>query len=255
MTKKYQSIRSKLYPLLFIFLLILIWGLICMSGAVPPFMLPSPYKVVLALLGDFPLLMSHAAVTLAEALIGLSLSVVFGVLAAVFMDRFESMYLAAYPILVLTQTVPAIAIAPLLILWMGFGIAPKVLLIFITCFFPITVSTLSGLRSVDSDIISLLRSMGASAMQILIRAKLKASLESFFAGLKLAAAYSIIGAVITEWLGGSAGLGVYMTRVRKAYALDKMFAAIILISLVSLLLMKLVDVIHKKSMPWRNIEA
>jgi len=136
---------------------------------------------------------------------------------------------------------------------MGFGIAPKVVLIFITCFFPITVSTLSGLRSVDLDIIDLMRSMGASPFVILFRVKLMASLESFFAGLKLAGAYSIIGAVIAEWLGGSKGLGVYMTRVRKAYAFDKMFAVIILISIVSLLLIKFIDIIHKKSMPWKEV--
>ena len=216
-------------------------------------MLPSPYHVIQALIADFPLLLNHAGVTLLEALLGLLLSIIFGVQAAAVMDRFEFLYLAAYPILIVTQTIPAIALAPLLVLWIGFGIAPKVLLIFITCFFPITVSTLSGLRSVDPDIVNLIRSMGARPFEILVRVKLKAALESFFAGLRLATAYSIIGAVISEWLGGSRGLGVYMTRVRKAYAFDKMFAVIIMISVVSLLLMKFVDIIHKKSMPWKEV--
>jgi len=251
LTKKYQSITNKMYPAAFILLLLLAWSLVCVSKIVPPYLLPSPYAVIEALAGDFPLLAAHAGTTLTEALFGLFLSVVFGVLTACVMDRFEPLYLAVYPVLVLTQTIPAIAIAPLLVLWMGFGMAPKVLLIFITCFFPIAVSTLSGLRSVDQDVVDLFRSMGASPLQILARVKLKASLDSFFAGLKLAAAYSIIGAVISEWLGGAGGLGVYMTRVRKAYAFDKMFAAIILISLVSLLLMKFIEIIHKKSMPWR----
>jgi ABC-type nitrate/sulfonate/bicarbonate transport system permease component len=250
--RKYQSIRNSLYPVIFISFLIIAWGIICVAGIVPAYMLPSPQKVLLALINDFPLLIAHAASTLLEAFFGLLLSVIFGVLTAAAMDRFEFLYLAAYPVLVITQTIPAIALAPLLILWMGFGIAPKVLLIFITCFFPIAVSTLSGLRSVDPDIIDLMRSMGATRFQILICVKLKASLESFFAGLKLAAAYAIIGAVISEWLGGTQGLGVYMTRVRKAYAFDKMFAVIILISAISLLLMKLVAILHKKSMPWRE---
>lgn len=254
MIKKYQNITNKIYPAAFILLLISAWGAVCALKIIPPYLLPSPYAVTRALIGDFPLLAAHALTTLEESLLGLILSVIFGVLAASVMDRFEFLYRAAYPVLVLTQTIPAIAIAPLLVLWMGFGIAPKVLLIFITCFFPIAVSTLSGLRSVDPDIVDLMRSMGASRLQILIRVKLKASLESFFAGLKLAAAYSIIGAVIAEWLGGAKGLGVYMTRVRKAYAFDKMFAVIILISLVSLLLLKLIDIVHKKSMPWRKNE-
>jgi len=201
---------------------------------------------------DFWILLNHAWVTIGQALIGLSLSIVIGVITASLMDRFEFLYKATYPVLIVTQTIPTIAIAPLLVLWLGFGILPKVLLIFITCFFPIAVSTLSGLRSVDPDIISLMRSMGATPMQILIKVKLKAALESFFAGLKLATAYSIIGSVIAEWLGGSRGLGVYMTRVRNAYALDKMFAAIIVISAISLLLMMIVNIIYKKSMPWKE---
>ena len=242
----------KLYPALFMAALIALWQGVCAAKIVPAYLLPSPIGVVHALINDLPLLLSHAGTTLEEALLGLFLSVIFGVITAAVMDRFEALYLAVYPVIVLTQTIPAIAIAPLLVLWLGFGIAPKVLLIFITCFFPITVSTLSGLRSVDPDIIDLMRSMGAGRLEILLRVKLKASLESFFAGLKLAGAYSIIGAVIAEWLGGSEGLGVYMTRVRKAYAFDKMFAVIILISLGSLLLMKFIDIVHKKSMPWRE---
>ena len=254
MTRRFPNIRSKLYPAAFITALVLLWQGVCALGLVPSYLLPSPVNVACALALDFGLLCGHAVTTLGEALLGLMLSVLFGVLTAALMDRFEFLYLAAYPVLVLTQTVPAIAIAPLLVLWMGFGIAPKVLLIFITCFFPISVSTLSGLRSVDPDVISLMRSMGARPVVILIRVKLKASLESFFAGLKLAAAYSIVGAVISEWLGGSKGLGVYMTRVRKSYAFDKMFAVIIIISLISLLLMKLIDIAHKKSMPWRETQ-
>ena len=213
MTGKYQNITNKLYPAAFIALILLAWSLVCALKIVPSYMLPSPFDVIKALAADFLLLADHSVITLSEAALGLFLSVVFGVFTASVMDRFEVLYLAVYPVLVVTQTIPAIAIAPLLVLWMGFGIAPKVLLIFITCFFPITVSTLVGLRSVDPDIISLMRSMGASPLQILLMVKLKASLESFFAGLKLAAAYSIIGAVISEWLGGTKGLGVYMTRV------------------------------------------
>jgi len=241
-----------LYPLMFVVLLILFWWGLCALKIVPSYLLPTPYSVMQALAADFPLLVRHAGITITQALLGLSLSIIFGVLTAAVMDRFECLYLAVYPVLVVTQTIPTIAIAPLLVLWMGFGILPKVVLIFITCFFPIAVSTLSGLRSVDPDIISLMRSMGADPLQILIKVKLKAALESFFAGLKLATAYSVIGSVIAEWLGGSQGLGVYMTRVRNAYAFDKMFAVIIIISIVSLLLMKLVDIIYKKSMPWKE---
>lgn len=253
LTKKLQSITNKLYPLSFIALLLILWKVICKLELVPTFMLPSPASVVNALITDFPLLMRHSVTTFQEAIIGLFLSVVVGVFIAIIMDRFSILYKAVHPVIILTQTVPTIAIAPLLVLWMGFGIAPKITLIFLTCFFPIVISTLSGLRAVDPDLIRLMESMGASPLQILIRVKLKSTRESFFAGLRVAATYAVVGAVISEWLGGMQGLGVYMTRVRKSYAFDKMFAVIFLISIVSLIVMKLVDVIEKKAMPWKYL--
>ncbi len=253
MTRKLQNITNKLYPVSFIALLLLLWEVLCRLKLVPAFMLPSPENVVKAFITDFPLLMQHSVTTFQEAVIGLFLSVVFGVFIAVLMDRFSVLYKAVHPVLILTQTIPTIAIAPLLVLWMGFGIAPKIMLIFITCFFPIAISTLSGLRAVDPDLIRLMESMGATPVQILLRVKLKAARESFFSGLRVAAAYSVVGAVISEWLGGMQGLGVYMTRVRKSYAFDKMFAVIFLISVVSLIVMKLVATIEKKSMPWKYL--
>lgn len=253
MTKRLQSITNKLYPLAFLTLIVFAWWLTCHLELVPPFMLPSPGSVVKALAADFPLLVSHSVTTFAEAVIGLFLSVLFGVLTAVLMDHCLIAYKSIHPVIILTQTVPTIAVAPLLTLWMGFGIWPKIVVIFITCFFPITVSTLGGLRSVDPDLIRLLQSMGASPLEILTKVKLKASLESFFSGLKLAATYAVVGAVISEWLGGTQGLGVYMTRVRKSYAFDKMFAVIFLITVVSLIVMKLVAIIEKKSLPWKYL--
>ena len=133
---------------------------------------------------------------------------------------------------------------------MGFGMAPKITLVVITTFFPIAVGLLEGYRSVDPDAVDLLRAMGANRRQIFRHVKFPASLPYFFSGLKISASYAIVGAVIAEWLGGFEGLGVYMTRVRKAYAFDKMFAVIILVVIVSLLLMKLVSIIRNAAMPW-----
>ena len=123
----------------------------------------------------------------------------------------------------------------------------------ITTFFPIAVGLLEGYRSVDPDAISLMRAMGASRVQIFYHVKFPAALPYFFSGLRISASYAIVGAVISEWLGGFEGLGVYMTRVKKAYAFDRMFAVIILIVIISLLLMALVDVIRRISMPWQTI--
>ena len=166
------------------------------------------------------------------------------------MDHFETLEKALLPLLVVTQTIPTIAIAPLLVLWMGFGMAPKITLVVITTFFPIAVGLLDGYRSVDPDAVSLLRAMGAGRAQIFYHVKFPAALPFFFSGLRISASYAIVGAVIAEWLGGFEGLGVYMTRVKKAYAFDRMFAVIILIVIISLLLMAFVDLIRRISMPW-----
>lgn len=252
MKKKLRSITSTINALSAIVLVLIIWQVICMSGLVPGYMLPSPFQVMQAFLSEFPLLMENAKVTLAEAFIGLLCGVTIGFLMAVLMDRFEKLYKAFYPLIVLTQTIPTVAIAPLLVLWFGYEMLPKVILIVIATFFPITVGVLEGFRSADEDAVNLLRAMGASRMQIFRYIKFPGAMGSFFASLRISASYSVVGAVISEWLGGFSGLGVYMTRVKKAFSFDKMFAVIFLISFLSLVLMKLVDLAQRKCMPWEN---
>ena len=145
------------------------------------------------------------------------------------------------------------AIAPILVLWMGFGMAPKITLVVITTFFPITIGLLDGYKSVDQDAIRLLQAMGANRLQIFFHVKFPFALPQFFSGLKISASYAVVGAVVSEWLGGFNGLGVYMTRVKKAYAFDKMFAVIIFIVVISLLLLLAVNVIRHFAMPWLNV--
>ncbi len=252
MTKRFQSITNKLAPLISVAVFILLWAFVGESGLVPAYMLPSPADVCKAFVADFGLLLQHSAVTLQEAVYGLLGGTALAFLFAVLMDRFDFLYKALYPILILSQTVPTIAIAPLLVLWMGFSMAPKITLVVLTTFFPITVSLLDGFRAADRDAINLLRSMGASRVQIFRHIKLPGATESFFSGLKVSASYAVVGAVISEWLGGFEGLGVYMTRVKKAYAFDKMFAVILLVSAVSLLLMAAVALLKKLCMPYKN---
>lgn len=251
MKRKRQNISDNLYPIGFIALLIFIWGAISYYEVVPKFMLPSPQSVVKALISDFPLLLAHSKVTLLEAFVGLSLSVFFALLLAIVMEEFTAIRKTLYPVLIITQTIPTIAIAPLLVLWLGYGIAPKVALIFITCFFPLVISILSGFNTVDEDALRLFSSMGATRKQMLFWIKLPSAVESFFAGLKVSASYSIVGAVIAEWLGGNNGLGVYMTRVRKSFSFDKMFAVIIVVTVISLLLLYFIDVLQKRTMKWK----
>lgn len=235
-----------------IIILVIVWQGVCSFGLADSFMLPSPGDVIAALISEFPTLMSHAGTTLAEAFAGLGAGIVLGFVIAVIMDRSEALYKAFYPLIVLTQTVPTVAIAPLLVLWFGYEMMPKIILIAITTFFPITVGLLEGFRAADKDSVNLLRAMGADKNQIFFHIKLPGSLPQFFAGLRISVSYAVVGAVIAEWLGGFGGLGVYMTRVKKAYAFDKMFAVIILISVISLILMKLVDYLHKKIIRYKG---
>lgn len=252
MRRKLQNTTSKIWSVLAILIILVVWQTASATGLIPKFMLPSPVDVVEAFVEDFPLLMSNAGVTLAEAFVGLGVGILFGFFMAVIMDRFEKVYQAFYPLIVLTQTVPTVAIAPLLVLWFGYEMLPKVILIVIVTFFPITVGLLDGFRSADQDTIHLMRSMGASKMQIFGYVKMPGSLSHFFASLRISASYAVVGAVISEWLGGFNGLGVYMIKVKKAFSFDKMFAVIFLISAISLLLMSGVNLLQRKCMPWEE---
>ena len=250
--KKSPSITSKLPAAGALTALVLLWLAVSEGGIVPAFLLPSPVEVVQALVSDAPILWENALVTLAEAAWGLGIGILAALVLATLMHRARVLYRAFYPLLVITQTIPTIAIAPLL--WMGFGMAPKVTLVALTTFFPVTVSLLEGYASTDRAAADLLRSMGAGRWQIFRHLEFPSALSHFFSGLRVSASYAVVGAVISEWLGGFEGLGVYMTRVKKAYAFDKMFAVIIVIVVVSLLLMALVTVLRRKACPWEAFE-
>ena len=232
--------------------LILLWQIISMSGIVPPFMLPGPARVLAAFVADFPLLARHLWRTLLEAMAGLALAAAAAFILAVIMDSSRLIRQSLSPLLLLTQTMPTIAVAPLLILWMGYGSAPKIALVFLVCFFPMTIGLLGAFARADGDAIRLLLSMGAARRQIYRFIKLPQGLPAFFSGLKISGSYSIIGAVISEWLGGDAGLGVYMIRVRRSYSFDKMFAAILLTSALSIALVKIIEVIERRAIPWQK---
>ena len=252
MKRKLQNTTSKIWSCSAIVLILIVWQIVSSTEFVDRFMLPSPIQVIRAFVSDFPLLMEHSLVTLAEAFIGLGFGIMLGFAMAVLMDRYNRLYQAFYPIIVLTQTVPTVAIAPLLVLWFGYEMMPKVILIVLTTFFPIAVGLLNGFQSADKDAVNLLRSLGANNWQIFYHIKFPGALSEFFAGLRISASYAVVGAVISEWLGGFHGLGVYMTRVKKAFSFDKMFAVIFLISIISLILIKCVDLLQKKCMPWEK---
>lgn len=250
--KKSVSISDYLIPIGTILGILIIWQLAHMAGWLPKYMLPSPLDVAKAFVNDFPLLMSHAGTTLYEAFAGLGISIALALIISAAMDRFAPLYKALNPILVLTQTIPTVAIAPLLVLWMGYETAPKITLVVIAGFFPLVVNLINGYRASDPDAIKMMRAMGAGPWQIYFHVKLPGSMSHFFSGLYIATSYAIVGAVISEWLGGFSGLGVYMTRVKKSFSYDKMFAVIFLISFISLILLKIIKIIRNKTVSWEE---
>ena len=220
--------------------LLLAWQFSVQFGLLPDYLLPSPWQIVLAFVNDFVLLMTHAKYTLATAFLGTGIGLVISFVLSIAMDMSKTIKQTVYPLILLNQTIPTIAIAPLLIIWLGYGITPKVVLVVLSVFFPITVALVDGYQSVSREHLNLFKSMQADKIDLYRHLKIPAAMPSFFTGLKVALSYALISAVIAEWLGGYYGLGVYMTRVRKSYDLDSMFAVIFLISVLTLLLIALV---------------
>ena len=249
-----KHVKDKMIPAVLILVLLVIWEAAVDLLHIPLYVLPSPLEVVKALFTEGTELFSHGLTTVGEGLLGILIASALSLVLGISMDWFPAVRKGLYPILVVTQTVPMIVMAPILIIYMGFGMAPKITLVVITTFFPITIGLLDGYKSVDPDAIRLMTAMGASRAQIFRHVKFPGALPQFFSGLKISASYAVVGAVVSEWLGGFNGLGVYMTRVKKAYSFDKMFAVIIFIVIISLLLLLAVNIVSRITMPWLQVE-
>lgn len=249
--KKFTNIVNKSYSLILIIILIIIWHMSVSTGLINNFVLPYPLDVVKTLITIREPLASHLWVTMQEAIYGLFFATICSVIMAFLMDQFIVVKKALFPIFLVSQTVPVILLAPLLSMWFGFGMFPKIMVVMLVCFFPIVVSLNEGLESVDQDEINLLRSMGASYYQIFKVVKFQSAIISFFSGLKVAATYSFMGAIISEWMGGIKGLGLYYLRAKKSFDINRVFAVVLVIILMSMLIYFLVSVIQKVSMPWR----
>lgn len=230
--------------------LLMFWEAAVRVTGMPAWFLPPPSRVFTALVKMLPLLLEHSRYTLLAALTGLTAAVLVALVLAVVMALSPRIRQGVYPLLVFSQTIPIITIAPLFIIWFGFGIMPKVVVVTLVCFFPVAVSMVEGMQAADADMVKLLQVMGASRWQIIRLVRIPAAQPSFFAGLKIAGTYAMMGAVIGEWLGASSGLGVFMTRASHAYRADSVFAAIIIISLISLLLFALIELMSRLTIPW-----
>jgi ABC-type nitrate/sulfonate/bicarbonate transport system permease component len=248
--KRSRNIENNIIPIVFSVILLLIWQLSVDTGVISRNLLPSPTDVGSTLIEILPDIYNHTLVTLTEAFAGFFASILLALILAILMDSVKVIKKAIYPILVVSQTVPLIVLAPLFVMWFGYGMMPKIIVVILVCFFPILISLLDGLSSVDKDMINLLKSMKASRLQIFRLVKFPAAMVSFFSGLRIAATYSIMGAIIGEWMGGKAGLGIYMTRVKYSFAYDKTFAAILVIVVLSMMVFYAVRLLQRLAMPW-----
>ena len=217
---------------------------------VPAYLLPAPSAVWAAFLHLRPTLSGHVIATVTAATAGLVLAAVAGAALAVAITGLGLVRRVVYPLLVVSQTIPMIVLAPLLVAWFGFGLAPKVLVVALIGVFPIVVSTVDGIDSADRDVVDLVRSMGADRVDLVRHVLVPTALPAFFAGLKIAAAYAMVGAVIAEWMGASAGLGLLLTRSQASFRVDQVFVGIALIALVSIGLFTIVRLLGRLATPW-----
>ncbi|UCC17467.1 MAG: ABC transporter permease [Dehalococcoidales bacterium] len=242
--------REIVPPIALIAVLIIGWYFIAEVSGLSSFILPTPWEVIKAGWDTRSILVNAIGNTLLATGIGLVLALITGTGIAALMDFWPLMNRALYPILVVSQTIQILAIAPIFIIWFGFGLTPTILTVILFCFFPLAISTADGLTSSDPELIALLRTMKASRWQIWRMVRLPSALPSFFSGLRLAVTYSVVAATIGEWVGGSSGLGLYMLRSKNALATDQVFAAMFITSLLSIFLFMLVYYVERLVLPW-----
>lgn len=237
-------------PLIVVGLLLIAWEAYVRLSGVSPIVLPSPTRILGALLDFRDVAIGHTIPTVAETAIGFSVSAAAAVLAAIAMDQVAWLRRSLYPLLVGSQTIPIVAIAPLLVLWFGFGLLPKVIVIVLVTFFPITVSLLDGFASTAGEAADLLATMGASRGQVFRKLRWPAALPALFTGLRIAATYAVVAAIFGEYVGAFQGLGIWMQISRNAFRADLVFVAILIASVLSILLFAVVSWLETIAIPW-----
>ncbi|HLJ61655.1 MAG TPA: ABC transporter permease [bacterium] len=232
--------------------LLVVWEWAVRAFSIPAYILPPPSRIAGVLLTDRALLLGDAAVTLEEVLAGFAVAFAVGIVLALAIFSSRTVERAVYPLVVASQTVPVFAIAPLLIVWFGYGMASKVAMAALIVFFPIVVNTVDGLRAADEDLVNLLRILGADRRRILFTIRVPAALPFVFSGVRIAVATSVIGAVIGEWVGATQGLGFAMIHANAQLHIDRVFAAIVYLSAMALALFGAVSGVEWVALPWHR---
>ncbi|HEV8277854.1 MAG TPA: ABC transporter permease [Streptosporangiaceae bacterium] len=244
MSRKYASAIALIVAIL------VAWEVIVRAAHVPEYLLPSPTEILADLKTDWVILWPAMWVTLREVLIGFVIATVAGVGLAVLLHLYGPLRRALYPILIGSQTIPIIVLAPILVILLGYGILPKLVIVALICFFPIVVNGLDGLRAVDDDFIRMMYTLDATRWGIFRRVEFPGALPSFFSGMRIAATFASIGAVFGEWSGSNAGLGYVMLAATPNLLTSRIFAAILILTVISLVLFGLVSLLERIFVPW-----
>jgi ABC-type nitrate/sulfonate/bicarbonate transport system permease component len=231
------------------------WDVLADLLSIEDFLIPAPSEIAEVLWTERSLLADDAWVTLQEVVLGFGLALVAGLALAIVIHLSETARRALYPLLVASQTVPLVVIAPILVVWFGFGIVPKLLIVALICFFPITVNAYDGLRSVDPELLKMMRTLGASRLQSLRRAELPWALPFAFSGAKIAIAVAVIGAVFGEWAGSDSGLGHLILVSSSELSTALTFAAIVVLSAIAISLFVLLSLVERRVVNWREETA
>jgi ABC-type nitrate/sulfonate/bicarbonate transport system permease component len=249
-----QNLSKFLPPLLVGFIIVSLVQAYTVLADISPLLLPAPFSVIKFVFGNFGLFVSNSVTTVNTILIGYAVGIVLGICIGVLINASTLFRDATYPWLVASQMVPVAAIAPILILWCGFTMLPKIIVVTLICFFPVAVNTADGLRSVDVDMVRLLQSMGASRRKILFSVSIPSALPHLFSGLRVAMALSVLGAVFGEWVGSSRGLGFLMLNYNNKLNTPGLFAAVLVLSTIGICLFFMVGVVERIAVPWKSHE-
>ncbi|MGJ9385864.1 ABC transporter permease [Salipaludibacillus sp. CF4.18] len=242
-------------PLMVIILLLIIWEACSRLFEIPTWLLPAPSDIVKEGVTSWSVYNHHLFSTTKLSVIGFGIGVSVGLIVATTLHLLPPVRQAFYPLLILSQNIPIIVLAPLLVIWFGFGMLPKILIITLVCFFPITVATLDGFRQTSPELLHYMRMAGASKRQIFAKLQFPHALPSIFSGVKISATYSVMGAVISEWLGANQGIGVYMTLAQSSFRTDRVFVAIGFVMVLCLLFFGLIVMLERLLIKWRNTEG
>ncbi|MFF2796624.1 ABC transporter permease [Lysinibacillus xylanilyticus] len=231
--------------IIFIAFLLFIWELIVRFADVPHWLLPTPSSILKEGFQSYETFVPHALATVQLALLGLAIGILCGLMVAVLLHRFTFVRELFYPILIMSQNIPVLVLAPLLIIWFGFGLLPKLIIICLVCFFPIVISAMDGFRQTSPELKHYFEMIGATKAQTFWKLEWPYAYPAIFSGIKIAATYSVMGAVIAEWLGAKKGIGVYMTLAQSSFRTDRVFVAIFAIVFLSLLLFSAIQFLEK----------